>query len=151
MPIERDDVNTQVEMIWDSTLQLPVQPLDQVPATQPGAVVGSIHITGAWEGAITLVCDDRLARQAAAVMFGLADHELTREHVLDAIGELTNMAGGNLKALLPGPCQLSLPQTAVPTDSAPAAREADCVAGFLSHGQSLVVSVAEDATSPAAR
>ena len=30
----------------------------------------------------------------------------------DAVGELANMVGGNIKALMPGSCQLSLPTVA---------------------------------------
>ena len=43
-------------------------------------------------------------------MFGLgAGAAPDAEAVRDALGELTNILGGNLKALLPGPCHLGLP------------------------------------------
>jgi chemotaxis protein CheX len=44
-----------------------------------------------------------------AVMDGRSAAELTSTEVADAWGELLNMVGGNLKALLPPPSQVSLP------------------------------------------
>ena len=55
------------------------------------------------------------ADAAAARGEGRVDHVLARrtpptlEDVQDALGEITNMTGGNLKALMPGSCHLSLP------------------------------------------
>lgn len=52
-------------------------------------------------------CSESFARWAASRMF---DAEVSsRQDVGDALGELTNMVGGNLKALLPGPNRLSIP------------------------------------------
>ena len=42
-------------------------------------------------------------------MFGSAPDVVTDAEVVDALGELTNMIGGNVKSLLPAPSQLSLP------------------------------------------
>ena len=42
-------------------------------------------------------------------MHGRSATDLTSAEVLDAWGELVNMVGGNLKALLPPPSYLSLP------------------------------------------
>ena len=50
-----------------------------------------------------------LAARVAAVMFRLDGEKPTTEDMQDAIGELTNMLGGNIKALLAGDCHLSLP------------------------------------------
>jgi hypothetical protein len=43
------------------------------------------------------------AAECAAIMYGRRAEELTPPEVLDAWGELVNMVGGNLKALLPAP------------------------------------------------
>jgi chemotaxis protein CheX len=42
-------------------------------------------------------------------MFQLSEDEVAPDLIQDALGELTNMTGGNLKSLLPEPCFLSLP------------------------------------------
>ena len=45
-------------------------------------------------------------------MFGAEPGDLSDDEVSDALGELTNMVGGNIKSLLPAPSQLSLPSVA---------------------------------------
>ena len=42
-------------------------------------------------------------------MFATESHHEPLDRVRDAVGELANMIGGNVKALLPGPSRLSLP------------------------------------------
>ncbi len=46
-------------------------------------------------------------------MFGIDENEAGEEEIQDAIGELANMTGGNIKSLLPEPCYLSLPAVAI--------------------------------------
>jgi chemotaxis protein CheX len=64
-------------------------------------VIGSIGVAGFLTGAISLFLPKSLARRAVAAMLmmdspeGLADSDL-----VDAIGELTNMVGGNIKTEL---------------------------------------------------
>ena len=58
-------------------------------------------------------------------MFGLGSEAADPEAVRNALGELTNMLGGNLKALLPGPSHLGLPTVVSGQDyavSVPASR-----------------------------
>ncbi len=80
----------------------------------------AVGISGAWNGVVDLTCSQRAARRAAAVMFGLDDADLGPAEVQDAVGELANVVGGNVKALLPVPTDLSLP--VVGTVSQPADR-----------------------------
>ena len=44
-----------------------------------------------------------------AILFDRAEREVSLDDVRDALGEITNMIGGNVKALLPTPSRLSLP------------------------------------------
>ena len=69
-----------------------------------------MHITGGpWEGTVSVECPAPLAAAAAAAMFGVAADDLGPEEIDDALGELANMTGGGLKALVPGSSTLSLP------------------------------------------
>jgi chemotaxis protein CheX len=68
-----------------------------------------VQLAGAWEGSVLLYCTQELARRAAAVMFGTTVEAVSGEEVEDALGELANMTAGNIKTLLPRPCELSLP------------------------------------------
>jgi hypothetical protein len=49
-----------------------------------------------------------LAQRAARIMFSLQE-DATLADMQDALGEITNMTGGHLKALMSGDCFLSLP------------------------------------------
>ncbi len=77
---------------------------------EPEAPVGaSISIAGGWNGSLVLRISRRLAEHVAARLFLLPDGSATDADVLDVLGEIVNVVGGNVKALLPGPNRLSLP------------------------------------------
>jgi chemotaxis protein CheX len=49
-------------------------------------------------------------------MFGCDGDELADDEVGDAVGEIANMTGGNLKSLLGGSCHMSLPSVTIGND-----------------------------------
>jgi chemotaxis protein CheX len=56
--------------------------------------------------------------------------DVTQSDIVDAVGELANVIGGNVKALLPQPCQLSLPHVQINGDSGwPVAIEVSRITG----------------------
>ncbi|HEX3762209.1 MAG TPA: chemotaxis protein CheX [Kofleriaceae bacterium] len=77
------------------------------PGDPPDGPAGCVQFAGAWTGGVLLRCDAALARTCAAIL--LADDHCDDAAVCDALGELTNMVAGNLKAVLPAPSRLSLP------------------------------------------
>ena len=118
------EVQRLVESIWSAVLGWEVS-AGTAPAGPEEFLTGCVPIAGAWDGAVLLDCHGDLARRAAGVMFGLGSEAADPEAVRDALDELTNMLGGNLKALLPGPCHLGLPTVVSGQDfavSVPASR-----------------------------
>ena len=105
------EIISLTQYIWGATLNLEAMPHDAPVTPTPGSrtLDGVINITGAWAGAVVLQVPERIARRAAAVMFELEADAATLEDMQDAVGEITNMTGGNVKALLEGQCALSLP------------------------------------------
>jgi CheY-specific phosphatase CheX len=105
-----DDIHRLSADIWGSVLGLDVVP-DAAARLDPDArtVTGSVHITGAWTGSVTVQCAGALAVRATALMFGMEEDEVGADEVDDALGEVTNMTGGSYKSLLAGTCALSLP------------------------------------------
>jgi chemotaxis protein CheX len=99
------------ESIWSSVLGLELTASGANTATLPGGrtVDGIVTITGDFQGAVIVQVPENLAQRVATIMFRLGDAKPTLEDVQDALGEITNMTGGNLKALMPGSCHLSLP------------------------------------------
>ena len=100
--------------VWESFTGKAIEIADaQVRPDGGGLTVGCVTVTGEWQGSVLLACPARLARMAASAMFDLPAEQLDDEQVADALGELTNMIGGNLKSLVPGPSRLSMPAVAV--------------------------------------
>lgn len=106
------------ESIWNSILSLKAIPNSNGNGNSENdfALAGCVHITGAWEGTVTIDFPMSLAKQVASIMFNLDNGDVDKSLIQDALGELTNMTGGNIKSLLPEPCYLSLPAVAF-TDS----------------------------------
>ncbi len=115
--IRREELVVLTEQIWDSMLQIPLQPIDELAALDAGTadsktqenLSACVQIMGAWRGAVRLDCSCRFAGRTAAAFLGLSEQEVLREQMLDALGEVTNMVAGSIKPLLPGPCHISLP------------------------------------------
>lgn len=106
-----------VQQVWGSYAEIALEPVPREPAGPGGDVLtGTVRITGAWDGRVALACPVPVARAAAAAMLGVAEHGLTAADVADAVGELTNVIGGNVKSLLPAPSELSLPAVGVLPD-----------------------------------
>lgn len=109
MSFSESDIRSFTGNIWSSVFGLDLDSGCIAGLDTGDIIAGGIHLSGAWEGALFVECTPNLARKLASAMFGMDDAEITDSEVRDAIGEIANMAGGNFKALLPQPCQLSLP------------------------------------------
>ena len=111
MQVRKEDVYQITESVWNSMLGLQMRPAkNALPKTLRGHfLTGYVEITGAWQGVFSLDCSLQLARRIATIMFKFETAEASIEDVRDALGELANIAGGNIKGLLPSPCSLALP------------------------------------------
>jgi chemotaxis protein CheX len=111
MQFHEQDIITVTEDVWLSTLGMVVQARGQVSTDHlhERTLDAFVNITGDWHGALLLQCPTDLAQTVARHMFDLGSAEASLEDMQDAIGELSNITGGNIKALMPGNCQLSLP------------------------------------------
>lgn len=150
MEISDDDIRDIVTNICTSLLDMPVEAVAPVPERpeHAHAYTSSVQITGAWEGAVSVDFTDALARKMTEAMFGMGDGEAARDEIVDALGEVANVAGGNVKALLPAPAQLSMPSVTEGIGyvvRVPGTTIANHV-GFNCAGESLVVTVVRRAS-----
>ena len=145
MVITEQDISGVTEAVWESTLDLGVLPLPSpTRPTDAERLVGRVNISGAWTGSVFIMCSGDLARTAAAAIFGGAPEHASDTQSREALAEIINMTAGNLKALLPEPCQLGLPRV-----SDAEAAEADTLTrprsqtevGFTCQGRPFVVRV----------
>jgi len=110
MMILQEVLSPIVVDIWSSILAMDVFERDGGAELPSGATLaGCVHLAGEPPAAVVIECTDSVARHAAATMFAMDPALLTAADIRDAVGELANMAAGNLKASLPDPYQLSTP------------------------------------------
>jgi chemotaxis protein CheX len=76
------------------------------------SLTACVLISGDWKGAVMVHVSEDLARNVAAGMFAMGTDEVSEAEVQDALGEVANMLGGNVKGTITGSCQLSLPTVA---------------------------------------
>lgn len=112
---ELADVQAIVEQVWSSFLgeTEPLLPQSLPTGTPFGAEEAwsaAITISGGWSGLVTVELAEKVAFTLTSEMLGFA--EVEDGDVADAVGELVNMVGGNIKSLMPGPSTLSLPVVA---------------------------------------
>ena len=85
-----------------------------VPAPEPlpADVVSSwVDVSGPWNGTVVLTAGrDTAAELTRCLLREHAPEVLEPEDVEDAMGELANVVGGNVKGVLPAPSLLGLPQ-----------------------------------------
>jgi CheY-specific phosphatase CheX len=144
MSVGATQIHKVTQQVWSTVLGMRIEPVPKGGAMTERFVSGKVRISGAWEGAVTVFCSAKLARAAASAMFALGPAEASSEEVSDAVGELANMVGGNIKTLIKGDCRLSLPAVVQGVDYlalAGAAPEALHELWFACEGGVVLISV----------
>ena len=98
-----------VQSIFATMLGMEPVRVDDQSASCEEKLLGTIQIAGATSLSVVLAVSDGVARAAAAAMLMMPLADVSDADQRDVVAELTNMIGGNLKSLLPGPLYLSLP------------------------------------------
>ncbi len=139
------EITQLVDSVWSSLLGWEVQPAaDRAGKTgNEHYLSGCIPITGDWTGNVLLHCHRDLAAEVASAIFSLPVEEVTLELMQDALGELTNIIGGNLKALFGGTCFLGLPTVTTGQNYALRVMDSGSIlrVAFEAHGQPFQVEV----------
>ena len=113
------EIREYTDQIWRQALRLQVSPLaggdlDPDSLIAKEGVTAAIQFTGdSWSGACLVDVSITTATRLAASLLDLEIEEIDVETRDDAMGEIANMLGGNLKPFLPGPPKLSLPTVSV--------------------------------------
>lgn len=113
-----DDVRAVTEEVWtalagadDVLVPRTVAPGSPFEAARVWSAV--VTISGGWQGVVTVELEESVAQALTAGMLAIpAGEEVGDSDLADAVGELVNMIGGNVKSLMPGPSALSLPSVA---------------------------------------
>lgn len=127
------------ENVWTGFLDIPIARRSTLE--RPCDYASSIRVDGAWNGEVVVGCSRALAQRVATAMFHSPGQEICEEFCIDALNEIANIIGGNVKALLPSPSRLGLP--AFHRDWLPPAGGQAAI--FNSDGEPLLVLLVEDA------
>ncbi|AGZ46367.1 chemotaxis protein CheX [Actinoplanes friuliensis] len=130
--VSADDLAEMVEQVWVSYLDpegvAPLVPNGEVK--QPSEVHSTVSITGTWHGHLVYASSREAAKKAAAAFLAMEPDEVGQEDISDVLGELANIVGGNVKAMLPAGCFLSLPTVVLAPDTASYYPAAERISGL---------------------
>ncbi|GIE90359.1 chemotaxis protein CheX [Actinoplanes regularis] len=141
--VDESDLAEMVEQVWESYLDPEgVSPLMQnYDHDQPTEVHSSVSITGAWNGHVVYASSRAAAQRAAAAFLAMEIDEVSEEDISDTLGELANIVGGNVKAMLPPGSQLSLPQVVLAPESTARYPSAERISGIYGTWEGEPVSI----------
>ncbi len=95
--------------VFRSMLRIDVDVCDG-PLPSTGDVTATVRFEGSWNGALLIQCSWDQAFEFASRLMPIDRPTSFDEDTRDALGEVANMIGGNLKALLPQKTVLSVPE-----------------------------------------
>ena len=105
-----DEVIEQIaQSVFATMLEIELARTDSAVLPESDLLLAAVHIAGEWTGSVVLALSQPVARHAASMMLQMPLGDVVENDMKDVASELTNMIGGNLKSLLPGPSFLSLP------------------------------------------
>ena len=123
MNLTEQDLEVLVRMVWDALLPGEEGGLVLQPESEFGEAgyVSEIDVSGEWNVKVTFECTEVIAQSVASAMFALGPESLSQADLDDAVAEVVNQIGGNVKGTASGHCDLSLPRvehqpTLVPHD-----------------------------------
>lgn len=108
--LQEQDVTQIIVDVWKTVLSLDLNPsIVDKEFDYRQALLASISIQGAWNGMISLRVSAEHAKNIASFIFEKEQQALEQDEIVDAIAEMVNIVGGNIKAILPTPSTLGLP------------------------------------------
>lgn len=100
-----------VESIWSRIVGLAPQARADVPRTGLGTKEfgASIGIRGKWNGDVSVVCSDSMARRAAEQLLAVEPERVCLDDLDEAVKEIAGLVAGSLKLLVDANGRLGLP------------------------------------------
>ncbi len=106
--LQVSDIEQIVESVFETMLGVRLECVDRPWFPDPDRLTATVHFAGEVPGAVVIECSMATACRMAGALTGI-DHAAVDEDVYDALAEIVNMVGGNLKSLLHAGCGLSMP------------------------------------------
>jgi chemotaxis protein CheX len=98
-----------VESIFTTMMDLEVSVSNAQWLPEGDRLTSSVQLEGDWSGVVALECNREQACRFAGQLLSVNPPSTVDDDVRDALGELANMIGGNLKSTLATHARLSMP------------------------------------------
>lgn len=98
-----------VHDVFDTMLRYEIHEAPADYDRRVNQVTAAIFFAGVWKGAVILECSEAQATLFAEELMSIPRPSCMDEDTRDALGEIVNMIGGNLKSVLPHGVSLSMP------------------------------------------
>ena len=105
---------------------------------QQNSVLATINIDGEWDAEVQVVTSENLAARIASTMFLTEVDNVTREEHEDAMREVANVIGGNVKGVVGKESLLGLPKI---TTIENLSHDSHCMVSFLCNNEPMTVTV----------
>lgn len=103
------EIGQVVSDVFDSMLRCHAEPAEDTGIAEAGIIIAAVFFAGSWKGAVLLECGRNEALAFASRLMRMDRSAVNDDDAHDAMGEIVNMIGGNLKSVLPHGVGLSLP------------------------------------------
>lgn len=108
--IEDNQIEEIANTLWSTLFDLDTQSVAySLPVQQPLVYGAYVTISGGFSGGVIVQTSYDHLRSLAAKSFEKELADVSAHEMDDLMKELSNIIGGQIKAVLPGDCQLSLP------------------------------------------
>ena len=146
---EQSVINANAQF-WEQMLAIKLEPVPMAEIFCVGTrhLLGTVELSGVWQGRIEVRIDEKLAYIATAAMLMQPVDTVAEADTMDATKEITNMIAGVLKSSLPRPCSMTVPESMVePERNCEMQRtESTLAVGFRHSDGDLMVRVFEHAS-----
>lgn len=96
--VDKETLTEIVGFVWE--MFMGETPPECAPVTHAEGRTATISIGGTWTATLEVTVSTTLAQQFAASLLGMEPGEMEVADIEDALGELANVVGGNVKGLL---------------------------------------------------
>ena len=98
-----------VESVFETSMQMKVSQGEATWFPNNDRLLAAVTLSGGWNGAVAVECDRRQACEFASRLLSIEATSTYDDLVRDALCEIANMIGGNMKCILASGISLSSP------------------------------------------
>ncbi|MFK7737130.1 MAG: chemotaxis protein CheX [Pirellulaceae bacterium] len=107
--VSSDQVVSMMQTLFESLLGEALKHTESAPPATESWIRSKIEITGEEHCFVQVSADPKMAYRIASTMFETPEDEIDPSEVGDALCEVVNVIGGNIKGAIDRSCDLSLP------------------------------------------